>query len=80
MGYQPRNGTRGRLASRMPWLPLLSTTNGSARWATFCCGRNVLEGSLIGALAAARIVIRSAKNSPFSGGGTNERHKALTTP
>ena len=52
---------------------------GSARWAAFACGRYGLVGSLIGADAETRAVIRSAKN-PSPGRGTKCRLRAQTIP
>ncbi len=79
IGYQPRIGT-----SPVPpteWLPSTTSASGwrpvdhlAERAATGCAG------SLIGACAASRSVMRSANGRPSSGTGTKWRTNDCTTP
>ena len=77
-GYQPRIGT-----SPVPpteWLPSTTSASGWPRWITLRKGRQGLRGSLIGACAASRSVMRSANGRPSSGTGTKWRTNEPTTP
>ena len=77
IGYQPRSGASS--VSFTAWCPRTSVAPGSARWTILRIGRYSELGSLIGASAENRTVIRSAK-SPSPGRGTKVRRKAPTVP
>ena len=59
IGYQPLSGANG--LSTSAWFPRVTWISGCARWTTLRIGLKSDAGSLIGASAEKRTVIRSAK-------------------
>ena len=77
IGNQPRSGANG--LSTSAWLPRVSRISGCPRWMILRIGLYSDAGSLIGASAEKRTVIRSAKcSSP--GRGQKTRRNAPTVP
>ena len=77
IGNQPRSGANG--LSTSAWLPRVSLISGWPRWMIFRIGLYSDAGSLIGASAEKRTVIRSAK-SASPGRGQKTRRNAPTVP
>ena len=77
IGNQPRSGANGLSISA--WLPRVTWISGWPRWMILRIGLYSDAGSLIGASAEKRTVIRSAKRSS-PGRGQNTRRNAPTVP
>ena len=77
IGNQPRSGANG--LSTSAWFPRVSRISGWPRWIIFRIGLYSDAGSLIGASAEKRTVIRSAK-CPSPGRGQKTRRNAPTVP
>ena len=76
-GNQPRSGANGLPTSA--WLPRVRRISGCPRWITFLIGLYSEAGSLIGASAENRTVMRSA-NGPSPGRGTKDTEKRADRP
>ena len=77
IGNQPRSGAKGLFTSA--WFPRVTRISGCPRWTILRIGLYRDAGSLIGASAEKRTVIRSA-NCPSPGLGQNTRRNAPTVP